>query len=134
MSEVQVHTNKTQTIFVVQEHHARTLHYDFRLEKGGVLKSWAIPKGIPLKKGAKHLAIEVEDHQLEYASYEGIIEEGQYGAGTVKIWDKGIYDSEEWTPDKLVFNLYGSRLKGRYCLVKFKRGGERSWLLFQLQV
>ena len=117
---------------MVQEHHARTLHYDFRLEKAGVLKSWAVPKGVPLKKGAKHLAIEVEDHPLEYASYEGIIEEGQYGAGTVRIWDKGTYEVEEWKADRVVFNLDGGLLKGRYCLFRFKQAGEQGWLLFQL--
>ena len=132
MPEAQVRLNEKQSIFVVQEHHARTLHYDFRLEKAGVLKSWAVPKGVPLKKGAKHLALEVEDHSLEYAYYEGIIEEAQYGAGTVRIWDRGTYEVEQWTPDKLVFHLSGNRLKGRYCLCRFKRGGERGWLLFQL--
>jgi bifunctional non-homologous end joining protein LigD len=124
--------NEEQHIFVVQEHHARTFHYDFRLEKAGILKSWAVPKGVPLKKGVKHLALEVEDHPLEYADYEGVIEEGQYGAGTVTIWDKGTYEVEEWTPDRLVFHLNGHRLKGRYCLLRFERGGERDWLLFQL--
>ena len=132
MSKAQVHMNEKHTIFIVQEHHARTFHYDFRLEKAGILKSWAVPKGIPLQKGTKHLALEVENHPLDYADFEGVIEEGQYGAGTVKIWDKGIYDVEEWTPDRLVFHLNGSHLKGRYCLVRFKQGGERSWLLFRL--
>jgi len=124
--------DKEKPIFVVQEHHARTLHYDFRLEEAGLLRSWAVPKGIPLKKGAKHLALEVEDHPLEYADYEGVIEEGQYGAGVVKIFDKGVYEIEEWTQDKLVFHLDGSRLKGRYCILRFKRGGESGWLLFKL--
>lgn len=123
--------NKERHIFVVQEHHARTLHYDLRLEKAGVLKSWAIPKGVPIKKGAKHLAIEVEDHPLGYASYEGIIEEGQYGAGTVGIWDEGTYQVEEWKADKIVFNLEGGLLKGRYCLLRFKQAGEQEWLLFR---
>ena len=132
MSKTQVRVNEKRSIFVVQEHHARTLHYDFRLEKAGVLKSWAVPKGVPLKKGAKHLAVEVEDHPLDYADFEGVIEEGQYGAGTVTIWDKGTYDFEEWIPDRLIFHLNGNRLKGRYCLTRFKRGGERSWLLFKL--
>jgi len=132
MFEAQVHTNKKQTVFIVQEHHARSLHYDFRLEKDGILKSWAVPKGIPLQKGTKHLALEVEDHPLDYANYEGVIEEGQYGAGTVRIWDKGTYEVKEWTQDRIVFHLNGSRLEGRYCLVKFKRGGERGWLLFRL--
>jgi len=132
VAEAQVRLNENQSIFVVQEHRARTLHYDFRLEKAGVFKSWAVPKGIPLQKGTKHLALEVENHPLDYADFEGVIEEGQYGAGTVKIWDKGTYDVEEWTPDRLVFHLNGSHLKGRYCLVRFKRGSGRNWLLFQL--
>lgn len=132
MFEAQVHANKKQTVFIVQEHRARTLHYDFRLEKAGILKSWAVPKGIPLQKGTKHLALEVEDHPLDYADYEGVIEEGQYGAGTVRIWDKGTYEVKEWTQDRIVFHLNGSRLEGRYCLLKFKRGGERGWLLFRL--
>lgn len=118
-------------IFVVQEHHARTFHHDFRLEKDGILKSWAVPKGVPPKKGTKHLALETEDHSLEYADYEGIIEEGHYGAGVVKIWDKGTYEVEEWEQDTIVFTLDGGRLKGRYCLIRFKRGGEHGWLLFK---
>jgi DNA ligase D-like protein (predicted 3'-phosphoesterase) len=132
MSKTRVRVNEKRSIFVVQEHHARTFHYDFRLEKAGALKSWAVPKGVPLKKGAKHLAIEVEDHPLDYADFEGVIEEGQYGAGIVTIWDKGTYEVEKSTPNKLVFHLNGNRLKGRYCLLRFKRGGERGWLLCQL--
>ena len=132
MSEAQIHLNEKQTIFIVQEHHARTFHYDFRLEKAGILKSWAVPKGIPLQKGTKHLALEVENHPLDYAEFEGVIEEGQYGAGTVKIWDKGTYEVEEWKADRVVFNLDGGLLKGRYCLLRFKQAGEQGWLLFQL--
>ena len=90
-------------IYVIQEHHARALHFDLRLEKDGVLKSWAVPKGIP--EGAeKHLAVEVEDHPFDYRNFEGIIPKGQYGAGTVKIWDNGHYEPKLWEKDKIEVN------------------------------
>ncbi len=118
-------------VFVVQEHHARRLHYDFRLESGGVLKSWAVPKGIPEDTKTRHLAVETEDHPLEYASFAGTIPEGQYGAGTVSIWDKGHYTVKLWEQDKIEVNLDGERLKGRYVLVRLKRGGEKDWLMLK---
>ncbi len=117
--------------FVVQEHHARTLHYDFRLEKDGVLKSWAIPKGIPQAVGVRRLAVQVPDHPLEWGSFEGTIPEGQYGAGTVAIWDEGTYEPIEWTDDAIGFVLHGRRLHGTYSLVRFHRKGPRDWLLFR---
>ena len=123
---------KHKPIFVVQKHRARTLHYDFRLEKDGVLKSWAVPKGVPTEKGAKRLAVEVEDHDLEFGNFEGTIPEGEYGAGVMEVWDRGTYEVEEWLPGCIVFMLDGVRLKGRYCLVRFRRAGERNWLLFRL--
>ena len=117
--------------FVVQEHHSRRLHYDFRLERDGVLKSWAVPKGIPEEPGEKHLAVAVEDHPLEYGHFEGSIPKGEYGAGTVTIWDKGTYETKHWEGDKIEVNLHGSRLNGHYVLVTFRRAGKNEWLLFK---
>jgi bifunctional non-homologous end joining protein LigD len=123
---------KQELIFVVHDHHASTHHHDLRLEKAGVLKSWAVPKGLLMDKGTKHLALETEDHPIEYANFEGEIEEGQYGAGTVVIWDKGTYELEEWNNKAIVFRLHGERLSGRYRLQQFPRAGKRHWLLFRL--
>jgi DNA ligase D-like protein (predicted ligase)/DNA ligase D-like protein (predicted 3'-phosphoesterase) len=119
--------------FVVQEHHARRLHYDLRLEKEGVLKSWAVPKGIPEKVGERRLAVQTEDHPFEYASFEGTIPEGQYGAGTVKIWDKGTFDVKLWKEDMVEFTLKGNRLRGGYILTRFKKAGENDWLLLRIR-
>ncbi|MEK6945779.1 MAG: DNA polymerase ligase N-terminal domain-containing protein [Nanoarchaeota archaeon] len=119
--------------FVIHEHHARKLHWDFRLESGGTLKSWAIPKIPPMRQGIKRLAIQVDDHTLSYGNFEGEIKEG-YGKGIVKIWDKGNYRLEEKTPTKIVFILQGRRLKGKYALVKTNfEGKENSWLLMKLK-
>jgi bifunctional non-homologous end joining protein LigD len=115
--------------FVVQEHHARTLHYDFRLEKDGVLKSWAVPKGIPQVVGVRRLAVQVPDHPLEWGAFEGTIPEGHYGAGA--IWDEGTYEPLEWTGDAIAFVLHGLRLHGTYSLVRFRNKGPRDWLLFR---
>ncbi|MDD1683139.1 MAG: non-homologous end-joining DNA ligase [Methanoregula sp.] len=117
--------------FVIQEHHSHKLHYDLRLERDGVLKSWAVPKGIPETAGAKHLAVAVEDHPLEYLSFEGEIPKGEYGAGTVSIWDSGTYDTKHWDMEKIEVILHGRRLNGAYVLVKFKRAGKNDWLLFR---
>jgi bifunctional non-homologous end joining protein LigD len=118
-------------VFVVHEHHARRLHYDLRLEKDGVLKSWAVPKGIPESTEEKRLAVETEDHPLGYADFEGEIPQGQYGAGTVKIWDKGVYETKVWDKKMVEFTLKGERLKGRYVLVRLKKAGEKDWLLLK---
>jgi DNA ligase D-like protein (predicted ligase)/DNA ligase D-like protein (predicted 3'-phosphoesterase) len=125
-----VEKKSDKQIFVVQEHHARALHYDFRLEKDGVLKSWAVPKGIP-ETDEKRLAVETEDHPYEYGSFEGTIPKGQYGAGTVKIWDKGTYETKIWENDKIEVTLNGQRLRGRYVLVRLKKAGDKDWLLLK---
>jgi len=117
--------------FVVHEHHARRLHYDLRLEKDGVLKSWAVPKGPPEISGDRRLAVQVEDHPLEYGKFEGTIPEGQYGAGTVKIWDKGQYEPIIWGENKIEILMKGDKLDGRYVLVKFKKAGEKNWIFFK---
>ena len=121
----------TGNVFVIQEHHAHHLHYDLRLERDGVLKSWAVPKGVPESPGAKHLAVAVEDHPLEYATFEGTIPKGEYGAGTVTIWDTGTYETKHWDEQKIEVILHGKRLSGHYVLVRFKRAGKDEWLVFR---
>jgi len=121
--------NSKERIFVIQKHAARRLHYDLRLEMDGVLKSWAVPKKPPKTPGIKRLAVQVEDHPIEYANFEGIIPEGHYGAGKVEIWDKGSYVLKERTDNKIVFELNGEKLKGTYVLLRFK--GDKNWLFFK---
>ena len=120
-------------IFVVQRHDARRLHYDLRLERDGALASWAVPKGIPLARGERHLAVHVEDHPLEYASFEGEIPAGQYGAGTVEIWDRGTYELvEEKRDGGLTVRLHGERLVGTWTLVPARLDGKpENWLLLR---
>ncbi len=112
--------------FVIQKHDATRLHYDLRLERDGVLVSWAVPKGLPYEKGVKHLAVRTEDHPMEYAEFEGIIPKGHYGAGPVVIWDRGTYDLLEWTDSKVSFRLHGQRHRGEFHLVKTRS----DWLIF----
>src|SRR6266576_5254158 len=125
--------------FVIQKHDARRLHYDFRLEMEGVLKSWAVPKGLPWAQAEKHLAVEVEDHPIEYADFEGIIPEGQYGGGTVMVWDQGAYYVYGEQPlkslreGKLHLVLAGEKAKGEWTLVRIRgRDGEKNqWLILK---
>ncbi|MBU0535984.1 MAG: hypothetical protein KKE20_03400 [Nanoarchaeota archaeon] len=117
--------------FVIHKHHASHLHWDFRLELDGVLKSWAIPKKPDVKEGEKRLAIQVDDHDISYIDFEGTIPEGSYGAGTVKIWDKGTFEPKTISDDKLEFELKGKRLKGIFCLLRFKKAGPKNWLFFK---
>ena len=125
--------------FVVHEHHATRLHYDFRLEIGGVLKSWAIPKGPSMNPTEKRLAVMVEDHLLEYGDFEGIIPQGLYGAGSVLIWDSGEFETEgdpeiALRQGKLRFTLNGKKLKGGFSLVLMRgRGTGKEWLLIKGQ-
>jgi len=126
---------KSDLIFVVQEHHARRLHFDLRLEAGGTLKSWAIPKGPPQKPGDKRLAVQVEDHPLDYASFEGEIPAGEYGAGQVSIWDRGTWTPPPaWRKDlkkgHLEFELHGAKLQGKWILIRLKND-RTSWLLIK---
>ncbi len=114
--------------FVVQKHQARNLHYDFRLEMEGVLKSWAVPKGVPLEPGVRRLAVQVEDHPVEYIDFAGRIPEGEYGAGTVEIWDKGEFTLDRKAPDQLEITLNGAKLSGGYVLV---HTDGKNWLLIK---
>src|SRR5687768_3855066 len=119
--------------FVVQRHDARRLHYDLRLERDGVLASWAVPKGLPLEPGSRRLAVHVEDHPLSYADFEGEIPKGQYGAGTVEIWDRGTHELlEEKRDGGLTVRLFGSKLEGIWTLVPAALDGdEKNWLLLR---
>jgi len=116
-------------IYVIQKHVATHLHYDLRLEMNGVLKSWAIPKEPPSALGVRRLAVQVEDHPVEYANFEGAIPEGEYGAGTVEIWDRGTYKLIDRKEDKLIVEISGNKLKGVYVLLRFK--DQKNWLFFK---
>ncbi|UOE37723.1 DNA polymerase ligase N-terminal domain-containing protein [Chryseobacterium oryzae] len=137
--------SKSKLIFVVQRHAASRLHYDFRLEMDGVLKSWAVPKGPSLNPEDKRLAMMVEDHPYDYKDFEGNIPEGNYGAGQVEIWDSGTYEPldetsklsdekellKELKSGSLKFTLYGKKLKGEFALVKMKNTENNAWLLIK---
>lgn len=135
--------SSSQPIFVIQKHNASNLHYDLRLEIGGVLKSWAVPKKPPEKSGIKRLAIQTEDHPLEYGDFEGEIPKGQYGAGKVKIWDQGKYENlrkekenmsmdKSWQDGKIEIKLKGEKLKGKYALINTSQK-EEHWLLLKMK-
>lgn len=114
-------------VFVIQEHHARRLHWDVRFERDGVLVSWAVPKGLPPRPGTQRLAVHTEDHPLEYASFEGEIPAGEYGGGTVKLWDRGRYEALHWSDHKVEVTMRGSRVCGTYVFVD--RHDDRDWFV-----
>lgn len=121
--------------FVIQKHAASHLHYDFRLEMGGALKSWAVPKGVPYSKGERRLAVQVEDHPISYIDFEGTIPQGEYGGGTVMVWDQGIFEPLDEAPlrsleeGRLHFLLHGRKLDGEWNLVRMRDGNQ--WLLIK---
>lgn len=119
--------------FVVQEHHARSHHFDFRLERDGKFKSWAVPKGLPEELGVKRLAVQVEDHELSFGDFEGTIPEGNYGAGQIRIWDQGEFELKEWSDDRIAFALFGGRLKASYRMVRFSHPESKKWVVAMLK-
>ncbi|MFC7719334.1 DNA polymerase ligase N-terminal domain-containing protein [Nonomuraea recticatena] len=115
--------------FVIQEHHARSLHWDLRLERDGVLASWAIPKGLPEDPAINHLAVHTEDHPMEYATFEGEIPRGEYGGGAMTIWDRGTYETEKWSDREVKVVLHGERAQGRFVL--FQTRG-KNWMIHRM--
>lgn len=122
-------SSELRNIYLVQKHYASHLHYDLRLEMDGTLKSWAVPKEPPVTPGVKRLAVQVEDHPLDYANFEGTIPEGEYGAGKVEIWDKGTFALVDRKENKLIIEINGQKLKGAYVLVRLKSG--KNWIFFK---
>ncbi len=117
--------------FVLHEHFSQHHHFDFRLEREGVLASWAVPKGLPATPGERRLAIEVEGHPLSYGDFEGKIPEGEYGAGEVRIADAGTYDTLAWTGDRIEIVLHGKLFSGKYVILRFKKAGEKNWIILK---
>src|SRR5215210_2482236 len=115
--------------FVIQEHHARRLHWDLRLEHDGVLASWAVPRGIPRTPDRNNLAVRTEDHPLEYLEFHGEIPAGQYGAGTMAIWDRGTYEEHKFRDDEVMVTFHGERVRGRYVL--FRTRGD-DWMIHRM--
>lgn len=122
-------TARKDPIFVIQEHHARALHWDFRLERDGVLVSWALPKGLPESPKQNHLAVHTEDHPLDYADFSGDIPKGEYGGGSVSIWDHGTYELEKWSDREVMVVLQGKRATGKYVLFKTD---EKNWMIHRM--
>src|SRR5262249_11171213 len=118
-----------EPVFVVHEHHARALHWDFRLEHDGVLASWAVPKGLPDDPKRNRLAVQTEDHPLEYADFRGDIPAGEYGAGNGKIWDHGTYECQKWTDREVKVTLHGKQAQGEYALI---HTGGKNWLMHKV--
>src|SRR2546421_5019103 len=120
--------------FVVQQHNATRLHWDLRLEHDGALASWAIPNGIPPDPAENRLAVRTEDHPLEYLGFEGDIPKGQYGAGTMRIWDRGTFETHKWEERKVEVTFHGERLSGRYGLFPIGRGdgAEQDWMIHRM--
>ncbi len=118
--------------FVVQEHHATALHWDLRLERDGMLASWAVPKGIPVDPKTNHLAVHTEDHPIEYLDFEGDIPPGQYGAGSMRIWDRGVYEVEKWSDREVMVVFHGERVDGRYVLFATGGRGGRDWMIHRM--
>jgi DNA ligase D-like protein (predicted 3'-phosphoesterase) len=127
-------------IFIIQKHDASNLHYDFRIEVEGVLKSWAVPKGLSTDPKEKRLALPTEDHPMGYADFEGVIPEDEYGGGTVMVWDRGAYESIKETPitealedGHVEIHLAGEKLQGGYALIRTPRGGKEQWLIIKMK-
>jgi DNA ligase D-like protein (predicted 3'-phosphoesterase) len=135
--EISEHERRGEPRFVVQEHHATALHWDFRLERGGVLVSWAVPKGIPPDPRVNNLAVHTEDHPLSYFDYAGEIPKGEYGGGMVRLWDQGTYEEEKWSDREVMVVLHGERARGKYVLFQTRegRGGGQSsknWMMHRV--
>jgi len=136
MSQEQ-HQNAQEPIYVIQQHNAKSLHWDLRLEINATLKSWALPKEPPTEIGIKRLAIQTQDHPIEYAAFEGTIPKGSYGAGEVKIWDKGTFTLLESDKNKLIIDIHAKKLNGTYALIKthFRDStSKNNWLFFKKKI
>lgn len=125
-------SNLARPVYVIQKHKATKTHWDLRLEFDNKLKSWALPKTPPKSSNSKRLAIQVNDHPIEYAKFEGEIPKGNYGAGKVEIWDRGTFELEEQSKKKIILEIKGKKLSGKYCLINF-RPKQKSWLFFKMK-